>query len=262
MQKPKYLIMSLLVLGAYLVSACSGATPAPAVVEDSSNGQFQEIVFTGIVESMDGGQWQINGEVVSVDAVTSVDGNIQVGDRVKVEASVSSDGTVIALRIESSSSDDNANSNDANTNDDTANTNDNTNADNSNSNANSNDTSAGGTKTDTVGVVDAITDSTVTIDGVTYNLADFTEFKDLISAGDQVKIHIIVNSDGTLTIREIEKSDGTSIGDDNSNSNNNDDDSNSNHNSNDDDDDDHNSNDDDSHDDDNSNANSNDHDDD
>ena len=78
MQKPKYVIMSLLILGAYLLSACSGVTPTPSVVDDSSNGQFQEIVFTGTVESMDGGHWQISGQTVSVDSITSVDGNVQV----------------------------------------------------------------------------------------------------------------------------------------------------------------------------------------
>ena len=93
--------------------------------------------------------------------------------------------------------------------------------------------------------------NSITIGGVTYSLATFTEFKNLIAVGDQVKIHVTVNADGTLTIREIEKSDGTTVGDDddnsnddnsNYNSNDNGNDDNSNDNSNDDDDDDDNSN--------------------
>ena len=68
-------------------------------------------------------------------------------------------------------------------------------------------------------MVEAITDTTITIGGITYTLTDFAEFNDLIAVGDQVKIHVIVNDDGTLTIREIEKVAGTTIGEDNGNSN-------------------------------------------
>lgn len=260
MQKSYRFLISVLFLGALLLSACSGALPPQ---DDSSQGpagssQSAEAVFTGTVESIGGNQWLISGQLVDVDGATLVDPNIQVGDVVKVEASVSADGTVIALQIESSSPDDansngNLNDNDSNANDDNSNsnTNDNTNS----SNANSNDAMGG--NPETYGVVEAITDSSITIDGVTYSLADFTEFKDLIAVGDQVKIEFVVNEDGTFTIREIEKS--TGIGNDNGNSNNN---SNFNGNDNDDDNSNGNSNDDDDHDDDNSNSNSNDDDDD
>jgi len=77
----------------------------------------------------------------------------------------------------------------------------------------------------------------VTVDGVVYQFSSSTEFKDAIFAGDTVKLHVIVNADGSFTVREIEKSDDTSIGNDNSNDDNGNDD-NSNGNSNDDDDDD------------------------
>lgn len=239
MQKSKRFIVSVLILGAYLLSACSGTTPVPSVVDDSSNGQLQEIVFTGAVESMGDGQWQISGQTISVDTITSVDANVQIGDIVRVEANVSGDGSVVALKIESSSGDDNANSNDgnsndANANDDNANTNDNandnTNAnsnDNTNDNANSNDAPAGPAQ-EAFGMVEAITTDSITINGVMYSLANFTEFKGTVAVGDQVKMHVIVNADGTFTIREIEKSTGTGIGDDNGNSNDNGDDSNSN----------------------------------
>lgn len=259
MKKSKYFVVSLLLLGAYLLSACSGATPVPSVVDDSSNGQLQEIVFTGTVEAMGDGQWQISGQTISVDTAASIDAGVQVGDIVRVEANVSSDGSVVALRIEASALEDgNVNTNDANTNDDDTNTNDNTNTGdngNDNGNMNSNDDPAG-SEQEIFGVVDAITTDAITINGIPYSIADFAEFNDVIAVGDQVKIHVIVNADGTLTIREIEKSDGS--GDDNGNSNgnsnddNSNDDDNSNGNSNDDDSndngDDHNSNDDDSND--------------
>jgi hypothetical protein len=57
--------------------------------------------------------------------------------------------------------------------------------------------------------VEAITDTTITINGVEYNLADFTEFKSAVSVGDQVRIIIVINTDGTFTIGEIELSSGS-----------------------------------------------------
>ena len=231
MKKSQRLIVFTLLLGALLLSACSGAAPSQGDSSQAPAGsQFTEVVFTGSVESMGGGQWLISGQQVGVDDSTSVDPGIQAGDIVRVEANVSPDGVVLALRIESSRPDDvgandNAsNGNDSNTNDDNANTNDNTNTgdDNSNGNVNSNDNGNGapaGPEQETSGVVEAITTDSITIGGITYSIASFTEFKNIIAVGDQVKIHVIVNADGTLTIREIEKTAGTSIGDDNSNAN-------------------------------------------
>lgn len=258
MQKSYRFLLSALLLGAFLLSACSGVIPQQDDSPSGSSGtQSSEVVFTGTVQSMGGAQWLISGQQVDVDDSTVVDSNIQVGDIVKVEASVSQDGVVLALTIESSRPDDDSNDNDANSNDDNANTNeddgntnDNSNAADDNTNANSNE----GMDDDSeiFGVVESITANSITIGGVTYAIASFTEFKNIVSVGDQVKIHVIVNADGTLTIREIEKSSGGDDDDSNFNGNSNDDDD-SNGNSNDDDDDD---------DDDNSNSNSNDNDDD
>lgn len=255
MYKSKRFIVTIALLGAYLLSACTGLLPQQDDSQFPAGSKSTEVVFTGTVEAMDGTQWLISGQQVDVEG-SSIDTNIQVGDIVKVEATVSQDGSVFALKIESSGPDDtSANDNSSNTNDDNANSNDNTNSgndngnDNSNSNANSND--AAGTEQEVYGVVGAMGTSTITIDGVTYKLSTSTEFKDIISVGDQVKIHVIVNADGTLTIREIEKA-STVGGDDNGNSNDNGDDDHSNSNSNDNNDDDH----------DNSNGNSNDNDDD
>jgi hypothetical protein len=231
---------SILMVLAYVLSACSGAPVAQSGNDQSSqSGQVQEVVFTGTVDSMGGGQWTVSGQAINVDGTTSVDANIVVGSNVKVEARVASDGSVTAVSIETSGADDtNANSNDdnqndSNANDNASNSNDNQ-ADNSNSansnddNSNSNDNSSTGSEQEVSGVVEAITTDSITIGGVVYMLADFTEFNDLIALGDQVKVHVIVNADGTFTIREIEKTTGTGIGDDNSNNNGSDDNSNSN----------------------------------
>lgn len=224
MQKKLYAVMSLLMLGAYLLSACSGTIPQPADSVEIPNVQANEVVFTGVVEAITASQWTISGQPVSVDVSTTVDPNIQVGDIVKVEASVGQDGVVVAAKVEASSAnDDNANSNSSNdnasnANDNTANSNDSQVDGNSNSaNDNGNNSNVAG---EIVGVVQAITIDSITINGISYDLASFTEFNDVIAVGDQVKIHVIANADGTFTIREIEKSIGP--GADNSNANSND----------------------------------------
>ena len=240
------MFFSILVVLAYVLSACSGAQAVPSSNSQSSQpGQVQEVVFTGTVDSMGGGEWTISGQAVSVDGTTAVDASIVVGSNVKVEARVDQAGKVAANRIELAGADDtNANSNDANQNDSNANDNtsnsndnqaDNSNSANSNddnSNGNGNDNSSTGSEQEVSGLVEAITTDSITINGVVYMLADFTEFKDLIAMGDQVKIHVIVNADGTFTIREIERTSSAGIGGDNSNSNGSDDNSNVSSNSN------------------------------
>ncbi len=55
--------------------------------------------FVGVVEAMDGDQWTIDGKLVLVTGA-KIEGNIQVGDTVKVKAFDNGDGTYTALEIE------------------------------------------------------------------------------------------------------------------------------------------------------------------
>jgi len=218
--------ISVALIGAYLLSACGGTLPQSASPEVAQKVQASEIVFTGIVEQISGDQWVVSGQAFTVDRAAVMDSGIAVGDIVKVEGTVSADGSVVAMTIESSTvAEDNSNS--ANSNDANSNVNANSNDDNSNTgNTNSTDdnsNTAGGNADEIFGLVEAITTDSITIGGVTYQLAGNTEFKDVIAVGDQVKIHVIVNADGTFTIREIEKSEGLS-GNDNSNDDNGNDD--------------------------------------
>ncbi|HSM72703.1 MAG TPA: DUF5666 domain-containing protein [Anaerolineales bacterium] len=185
MQKSYRFVLTVLILGSFLLSACAGAVPQGSDSTDNSN-----------VNS---------NEVLDVDANSSDDGS-------------------------------------------TANDNGNDNGDDSQGNENDNGDDSGsdasGDELELFGVIEAMTDTSITINGVVFNLAEFTEFKDIVSVGDQVKIHFIVNADGTFTIREIELSSGDDDDSSNSNSNFNgndnddDDDDRSNNNGNDNDDDD------------------------
>ncbi len=58
------------------------------------------------------------------------------------------------------------------------------------------------------GTITALDASTVTVDGVVFNLSDSSEVNGSLQVGDAVKVEFITNPDGTLTIREIELSDG------------------------------------------------------
>jgi hypothetical protein len=208
------------------------------------------VAFSGVVDAINDAEWVVNGQKFSLDPQASLDPNIVVGDEVRVEAHVSSAGAVIALKVESSKKDHilSAGSVEASS------TPDPVRKASSDSSASpeadstpdpTSDQAAGVNENEIFGAVQALTVDTVTINGVVYSLANFTEFKDTIKAGDQVKLHVIVNADGTLTVREIEKSLGSSndnsLSDDNSNSNGSDDgpnhdlnDDHSNHSSNDD----------------------------
>jgi len=148
-------------------------------------------------------------------ACSGVPAGVKVDDSSINSQSVISNGNGSNVNDNSNPGNENQNNtsdNSVNAND---NLNDNSNSGNDNSSVNNNANSNIGTEV--FGVAEAITADSITIDGVVYMLADLTEFKDLIALGDQVKIHLIVNADGTITIREIEKSE--SIGIDNNNSN-------------------------------------------
>jgi len=150
MQKSFRFILTVLFLGSYLLSACTGAVPQSDDVNTGSG---------------------VNSNEAVVDNVN------------------------------------NTNANDSGSNTDGANDNMNSNVNangNGNENNNANSIDDVDDNLELHGVIDVIADGMITIDGVPYNLADFTEFKDVIAVGDQVKIHFIINADGTFTINEIE----------------------------------------------------------
>jgi len=119
---------------AMLVSACGAVTAETA--GGGSKPRAALVEFTGVIEAIDGNQWTVNGQVITVDPSVLRDGQFMVGDTIKVEAEVQADGSVVVTRVELPASAINDNSNDSNSNDDNSNdsisNDDNANGDNSN----------------------------------------------------------------------------------------------------------------------------------
>lgn len=223
----RFKVLSFFLIAAYLLAACGGNLPQSTASEKGPKAEANVVAFTGIVEAMNGTQWTIGGQTLTLDPQVALDPNIAVGDDVKVEANVSADGAVVALKVESSTNDDavaavstpSADANASSTPDpvgtpspDVSST-----LDVSSTSDPSSTQAAGAAQNEVFGTVEALTADTITINGVTYNLANFTETKGILVVGDQVRLHVIVNADGSFTVREIEKSAATV--DDNSNSN-------------------------------------------
>lgn len=155
----RFFYMTVVLLAAYVLSACGGVAPSTGqtgeVPESGEQAglkvQASGISVLGVVEAINGTDWTVNGQVLSVDPAVVQDGPFQVGDTIKVEGSVNQDGSITVLNVEAPSPSDladlpqlgnenaNDNSNDDNSNADNANDNGNDNDDNDNANGNDND---------------------------------------------------------------------------------------------------------------------------
>ncbi len=108
-----------------------------AQADDSPDGSTSETEFTGYVKSITQGAWIIGGKTIFIHSQTELKDTIQVGDFVKVHASMNGDGDFVAREIELSVDGE-----------DLANSNDNLNGnDNTNTNINGVDDNGGNTNT-------------------------------------------------------------------------------------------------------------------
>lgn len=146
MKKYSNLLLVLAALTAMLISACGGATAGTETSAGSGKPLASLVEFTGVIEAIDGNQWTVNGQVITVEPSVLRDGPFEVGDTVKVEAEVQEDGSLVVTRVEPPAGD-NANTNDDNTNSGLGNSNGNSNG-NANANANGNSNSNGNSNDD------------------------------------------------------------------------------------------------------------------
>jgi hypothetical protein len=223
MKKLSYVLVLVLALTAMIISACGGSAAISAPDSAAVNGgkpQASPVQFTGVIESINGNQWSINGQTITVDPSVVRDGPFRVGDTVKVEVQVQADGSMVVNSVETPNAVANSNdvnSNDVNSND--VNSND-ANSNDANSNSNTNDGLViDNSSTEAFGKVESITLDTVMIGGQVFTIANGAEFKNQIQAGDFVKVHFSLNADGTMSITQIETWDPASVTNGNSNSN-------------------------------------------
>lgn len=182
----------------YLLAACGGTLPKSTSPARGPKVDANIVAFQGVVEAMNGAEWTVSGQKITLDPQTALDPTIRVGDEIHVEAQVSAGGGVIAMKVESTTSDSMAASSpDVDTiskkhadgrQDDSAHS------------------AAGVNENEVLGAVEAITSTTITVNGVTYDLTSLPEIKDALNIGDAVKLHVTVAANGMVTVREIEKS--------------------------------------------------------
>jgi uncharacterized membrane protein YgcG len=145
-------VLIVLVLSAVLLSACGAVSARAASAPSGGKVQAAPVAFVGVVESINGDQWVINGQALTVDPTKLRDGPFAVGDSVKVEGTVNLDGSFTVSRVEAPSGtelselpqlgDDNSNNANSNDNSSVGNSND-ANGNDANSNdANINDSNS------------------------------------------------------------------------------------------------------------------------
>ena len=198
MKIPAKIILPVLVLSTLLLSACSGV----AALSNSSAGSKVEaapIEFTGIIQAMNGNQWVVDGQTITIDPSILKDGAFSLGDTVKVQAQTGPDGSITVTQIEIETEADPQATEIAGTPDPT-----------------NGGLVIGKDGTEAFGTVDSISADGIVIAGQTFTLASDAELKDAIKAGDFVKVHFTLNADGTMSITQIELSDPTQIGNDSS----------------------------------------------
>src|SRR5215207_3789182 len=101
MKSTKFL-RAVIILAGILLSACAAAPSSPSAPSNvgGDNPLSSNVVFTGVIESIAGDQWVINGQAIKVDSSAVQAGSFLVGDTVKVEAVVAADGSITAQRVE------------------------------------------------------------------------------------------------------------------------------------------------------------------
>lgn len=141
--------------------------------DDDLDEADDEDEFFGTVESISDGSWVIGGRTVAVTSSTEIKGNLQVGDLVKVHASMV-DGVLTAREIEPAEEDDLDDDDD---------------------------------KDEFVGILEAIDGDVWTIGGRAFTISSATEIEDNLQIGDLVEVELKTDSAGSVFVEEIELAD-------------------------------------------------------
>ncbi len=170
-------------------------TPEPGVTAVAG----QEVEFVGTIESFDGGVLVVSGRKVIITAQTEVKFQPQKGLNVKVHGTLQADGSVLAREIESVPDGLATHQPDL------------TRTPHAEGTREPQGTRQAGEKEFT-GTVSSISGNVYIVDGITVTVTG--EVKGTIAVGDVVKVHGVVQADGSVLAREIEKVGADDNGDD------------------------------------------------
>jgi primosomal replication protein N len=171
-------LLPLMVVGAVFLGACAGPLPTDLppgleveLVSDSS-GLLARVEFTGTVEAMAPETWTVSGQTVGITPDTEINGTIAVGDLVKVEGEVGADGVFLAREIMPV-------------------------------------LGGGGQPApeketfEFFGTIEVMGPDSWTVSGQTVAVTAATEIKGTFVLGDEVKVHALIEADGSFTAVEI-----------------------------------------------------------
>ncbi len=170
-------------------------TPEPGVTAVAG----QEVEFVGTIESFDGGVLVVSGRKVIITAQTEVKFQPQKGLNVKVHGTVQADGSVLAREIQSVPDGLATHQPDL------------TRTPHAEGTREPQGTRQAGEKEFT-GTVSSISGNVYIVDGITVTVTG--EVKGTIAVGDVVKVHGVMQADGSVLAREIEKVGADDNGDD------------------------------------------------
>jgi len=138
MKKIPHVVMLVLATAALLISACGGAkTLKQSAGIGGGKPQASLVEFTGVIEAINGDQWTVNGQNITITPTLLQGGNFSVGDSIKGKGEIQADGSLAATEVETSEDDGSVDNINDNTNDSNFNendSNDNGSIDNGNSN--------------------------------------------------------------------------------------------------------------------------------
>jgi hypothetical protein len=182
--------LPIFLLVSFWLAGCGAALPAAVTVKPSPAGSRQ-VDFVGKVEAVNGAQWTIDGQTFEISDPARLGGNFQVGDEVRVSATVNADGSVKIERVEAFAP--------------------------HSLNSAPAATAVEVTATPSplpaapevsppaiLGTVSSIQGSQWVIGGQTFLMTPATVFRNTPVVGDLVKVFALPNADGTFTVTAIE----------------------------------------------------------
>lgn len=194
--RTSFRLVPLFLLGALLAAACTAPAgdisaeafeSLPEGVEVSY--EDSSIEFTDVVQSIGSGEWVVGAFTLTISAETEIEPGIAEGDLVRVHAILTGEGNFVAREISFASNDDEA----AMPEDQDS--------------SEEHENGFFGDELEFIGVVEAMGETSWTVAGQAILVTPETEIKDLIAAGDLVKVHAFLSETGELTAREIELTD-------------------------------------------------------